>query len=203
MKAVLFAITLYAGWTGAWLLERSLEPRQPWLTTNAGSFAYWTAMKLLVWVAPALALFRPPVFAVRRPALIWGGGAGLLAGLMALMGKIIGHQPLFHSTLSWALVNAVIVSPVVEEVAFRGALLPYFLERHRFAVANSITALLFVGAHLPGWYFQGRLKSMLLSPLGGALAIFILGLLFGWTAWRGKSVSASILAHALNNLFNA
>ncbi|MBE3123029.1 MAG: CPBP family intramembrane metalloprotease [Thermoplasmata archaeon] len=41
------------------------------------------------------------------------------------------------------------------------------------------------------------------TPLGGALSIFILGLIFGYVAHRSKSVSGSIITHILNNLFNA
>jgi len=203
VRTVIWVVALYVLWTGAWVLERALEPRLPWFATAGGSFVYWTVMKLAVWVAPALLLLRPPVISVRRRALLWGSALGLLTGLMALAGRIIGHQPLFRLSPSWALVNAVAVAPVVEEIAFRGALLPALLKRYRFAVANSITALLFLGAHLPGWYFQGRLRPMLTAPAGGALSIFLIGLLFGWAAYRGKSISASILAHSLNNFFNA
>ncbi len=206
MSAIVFVLTLYLLWTAAWLLERTLEPRLPWLATGAGSFLYWTAMKVAVWIVPALALIRHQghtlAINVSRRALRWGLAIGLLTGVMALTGKLLGHQRLFHARLGWAVVNAVIVAPIVEEIAFRGALQPALLERYRFAVANTVTALLFAGAHLPGWYFQGRLRAMLTAPLGGALSIFILGLLFGWAAYRSKSVAGSILAHALNNFFN-
>jgi membrane protease YdiL (CAAX protease family) len=206
VSATVFVLTLYLLWTAAWLLERTLEPRLPWLATSLGSFVYWTAMKAAVWIAPSVALIRHQgrklTLDVSSRALRWGGAIGLLTGLMAITARLIGHHPLFHATFGWAALNAVVVAPIVEEIAFRGALLPALLERYRFAVANTLTALLFVGAHLPGWYFQGRLRAMLTTPLGGALSIFILGLLFGWVAWRSKTVAGSILAHALNNFVN-
>jgi membrane protease YdiL (CAAX protease family) len=63
-----------------------------------------------------------------------------------------------------------------------------------------VTALTFVLVHIPGWYFQGRLVEMLTTPIGGALTIFVLGLIFGVIAHRSRSILAPMLAHALNNL---
>ena len=50
---------------------------------------------------------------------------------------------------------------------------------------------------------MGVLEDKLTSPLGGALSIFLLGWIFGWLMYRGKSAVGATLAHALNNLFNA
>jgi membrane protease YdiL (CAAX protease family) len=94
-----------------------------------------------------------------------------------------------------------VIAPLFEEFMFRGAVLGALLERYRFAVANVLTAALFLGLHLPGWYFQGRLWEHLMSLAGGALAIFVLGLVFGFVAQRGRSLVASILTHAISNLF--
>jgi len=77
------------------------------------------------------------------------------------------------------------------------------LRRYRFATANTLTAVFFLGIHLPGWYFQGRLRAMLAQPVGGALSIFLIGWVLGLVAHRSKSVAASTLAHILNNLFSA
>jgi membrane protease YdiL (CAAX protease family) len=70
-------------------------------------------------------------------------------------------------------------------------------------VANSLTALFFLGIHLPGWCFQGRLWDMLAHPIGGALSILGIGWALGLVAYKSKSVAGSTLAHVLNNLFNA
>lgn len=85
---------------------------------------------------------------------------------------------------------------------FRGAVLANLLQQYRFVVANTLTALLFLGLHLPGWRFQGRLLTNLTAPVGGALAIFSLGWVFGLVMYKGKSVLGSMLAHSLNNLFS-
>ena len=211
MHALVFAVLLFMAWIGAWLLERTLEPRIVWLTTPGGHFAYWLVMKLLLWVLPALALihlsgdrFREVMgFERWRAIVVWGAGVGLALGAMTLLAKTLGHQALFSSRLGWPVFSAVLVSPIVEEITFRGAILGALNRRFRFWTANTVTALLFLGMHLPGWYFQGRLLANLQAPVGGAFSIFLLGLVFGYVAHRSKSVAASTLCHLLNNLFNA
>ena len=49
----------------------------------------------------------------------------------------------------------------------------------------------------PGWFFQGRLIEMLSAPIGGALSTFVLGWLFGWIAYKARSIGAAM--QALNN----
>jgi len=65
------------------------------------------------------------------------------------------------------------INPVVEEIAFRGAILGSLNTRFRFGVANTLTGLLFLGIHLPGWFFQGRLLANLEMPIGGALPLVL------------------------------
>lgn len=205
-----FVAALYAAWIGAWLLEGALASRLSWIPTDAGQFAYWTAMKLAIWVVPALVLIRLSGRQIRavvalnrwRSALLWGVGVGLALGALSVLSRAVGHQPLFTPQLSWPWVDAVIVSPIVEEVTFRGAVLGGLLQRSRFLIANTLTALLFLGAHLPGWYFQGRLLALLTAPVGGALSIFLIGWVLGLVYYQSRSVLGSTLAHALNNLLS-
>jgi len=105
-------------------------------------------------------------------------------------------------SLSWSLVNSLIVAPILEEILFRGAVLFALKQQYSFIIANCITSLLFLGLHLPGWYFQGCLLQKLASPVSGALSIFLLGLVFGYVAYKSKTVTGSILAHMFNNFFN-
>ncbi len=137
-----------------------------------------------------------------RAVLLWGGGVGLVLGVIAILGKTIEHQPLLIFEDTWSSISGVLVAPIVEEIVFRGAVLGALMQRYRFPIANLLTAFFFLGIHIPGWYFQGVLTDTLLSPLNGALSIFILGLIFGYVAYRSNSVSGSILAHILNNFFN-
>jgi membrane protease YdiL (CAAX protease family) len=167
-------------------------------------------MKLVLWILPAMLLIHRSGRRVRemvalhhwRAALLWGVGIGLTLGATALLTKAMRHQPLFTPGLSWGWVNGVVVAPIVEEVTFRGAVLGGFWPRYRFPIANTLTALFFLGAHLPGWYFQGRLTTLLLAPVGGALSIFLIGWVLGWVRYQSHSVLGSTLTHLLNNLFS-
>ena len=210
LAVFVFLVFLFLTWMGAWVLERAIEPSVVFISTSQGQFLYWLGMRLLLWVLPALLLIRYSGRSLSevmgstrlRAAVIWGGGIGLVLGVITLGSKVLGHQPLLSSSEALAVVSAVVVAPIIEEVAFRGAVLGALMPRYRFWTANLVTAVVFLGIHLPGWYFQGALIGDLRSPLGGALSIFILGLVFGYVAYRSKSVSGSIIAHALNNFFN-
>jgi membrane protease YdiL (CAAX protease family) len=209
-RTLCFVGFLYLAWIAAWILERTLEPRVALMATSSGRFAYWTVMKLLLWVIPAALLLRTSGRRLRdilglgrlRAILTWGGGVGLLFAAGTLIPRVIGHQPLFALHLGWPFLGGVIVAPIVEEFTFRGAVLRTLLARYRFLLANTLTAIFFLGIHLPGWYFQGRLWDMLALPIGGALSVLFIGWVLGLVAYKGKSVAASTLTHILNNLFS-
>jgi len=210
-RTLCFVGFLYVAWIGAWLLERTLEPSTGLLTTASGRFAYWTFMKLLFWVLPAAVLLHASGHQLRdtvglgrvRAIIVWGGGFGLLFAASALITRTVSHQPLFAPHFGWPFLGGVIVAPIVEEFAFRGAVLRTLLARYRFIVANTLTAIFFLGIHVPGWYFQGRLSAMLAQPTGGALSVLVIGWVLGFVACQSKSVAASTLTHVLNNLFSA
>jgi len=204
-----FVLFLYAAWIGAWLLEKALETRISWIVSGGGQFGYWTFMTLLLWLLPAIVMIHRLGLRVRdlvafsrwRSAFLWGITAGFILAAISVINNAYNHVPLISMTINWSFATSVIVAPVVEEITFRGAVLRGLMLRNRFTVANTLTALFFLGAHLPGWYFQGRLIDMLSHPVGGALSILIIGLILGYVAFKSNSISGSILTHMLNNLF--
>jgi uncharacterized protein len=100
-------------------------------------------------------------------------------------------------------VNAVMVAPIVEEITLRGFFQKGLeLNGHPFWRANTLTTIIFVAMHLPGWYFQSRVPTLLAVALR-ALPIAVLGLLFGWTKHRSGSLYAAIAVHAINNFYSA
>lgn len=204
-----FVFALYIAWTGAWMAMPLLEEHVGWPATSDARSLYWTVLKGLFWVLPAILVFRYSRMSVNdafrgrgiRSILLWGVGVGALIGAEVVIRKWISHQP-YSLAFSWPLLNVIVTAPFVEEFVFRGAVLGGLLMRYRFGVANVIASLLFVGAHFPGWYFTGSLIENLTKPVGGALSIFILGLIFGFVTLKCRSVAGGMIAHAINNLFS-
>ena len=120
--------------------------------------------------------------------------------LLHIIWHWIQRTPLLPSEMSFSLINVAIVAPIFEEFTMRGAIFGALRQRYSFAVASSITALLLVLLHCPGWFFTGNLLNNLITPIGGALSTFIVGWLCGLTAERGKTVAGAMIVHFLNNL---
>ena len=87
--------------------------------------------------------------------------------------------------LGLAIVMVVLVGPVIEEMVFRGVLLPAFDARVGRWVALSISSALFAGYHFNAW---------LLVPT------FVLGFAAGWLALRRESLWPAIALHSLYNV---
>ncbi len=124
----------------------------------------------------------------------------MAVGSTAIIPKMLTRQPLISSHLDLSFVSGVFIAPIVEEIVFRGVILDRLGTRYRFAIANVLTSVLFVSIHMVGWSFQDRLMENLTMPVGGALSIFLLSLVFGFVAHKSRSVAASTLTHMLNNL---
>lgn len=210
LMALLYFCLIFAAWVGAWLLYLRLKGEGVLPDTAFAHFLYWTAARAVLWVIPSLALMRRSgkgfldtlCPAGIKPVLIWGGGAGLLIGILSVLTRAVLGQPFLTVTWGWPLLTLVIIAPVVEEIAFRGAVMGALESSFSFAVSNLISGVLFLLIHFPGWYFMGVLAQNLRNPAGGALAILLLGWAFGYVAHRSKSLAGSILAHVLNNFFS-
>jgi len=202
---------LLASWILAWIVNVALRERFHWdVQTDT---TYWIAMKLIVWVTPALlavrviereSLVRFLDLSHARRGLLWGSLTGLALAALTFLGKTLPAGTQAHVPLvSLVLLNAVVVAPIVEEITLRG----FFLKRlelngHSFWSANLLATLLFVVMHLPGWLFKGRFPSI--ASLAQAMVpLTMLSLLFGWTKKRGQSLYGSIVVHAINNFYSA
>ncbi len=76
------------------------------------------------------------------------------------------------------------LAPLCEEAAFRGFVQNALLARLRPAGAIVASAFLFAAMHLDPVRF---------------VAVFALGLLFGWLTWRSGSIWPAVAAHVANN----
>jgi membrane protease YdiL (CAAX protease family) len=59
---------------------------------------------------------------------------------------------------------------------------------------------MFLGLHLPGWYFVGALRPSQAVVAGGVLLV---GLVAGYARHRARSTWAAVVVHFLNNLYSA
>lgn len=207
-KVIFTYASIIALWIGAWVLKLTIDAYTAVFSTSWGSFLYWTFAKILIWILPSLWLIKqfgrsiPSLFNFRlwRKYLAWGSAIGSILILLNVVGHIVKQTPLLPSELTFPLINAIIIAPIFEEFTMRGAILGALRQRYSFLLANSITALLFVLLHCPGWYFMGSLWENILAPIGGALTIYIIGWLCGLAAEGGKSVLGAMLVHFVNNL---
>ncbi|MCL2615946.1 MAG: CPBP family intramembrane metalloprotease, partial [Dehalococcoidia bacterium] len=171
-------------------------------------FVYWFIAKLIIWILPALWLIKKCGLAIRvifnvsswHSYLVWGFCIGGVLTLANIIGHCVNNTPILPQAISFSFMNAIIIAPIFEEFIMRGAIMGAFRQKHSFFFANSVTAVLFVILHCPGWYYTGNLWANLLTLAGGAVSIFIIGWLCGLATERGHSVIAGMIVHFLNNI---
>src|SRR5690606_35574301 len=91
---------------------------------------------------------------------------------------------------------ALLISPWLEEILFRGMVLKELAARMPGSAANLIASLLFVGVHLPYWLWNEGATMAVMSNCGG---VMIVSLLVGWMYLRTLSIWPATVAHAANN----
>ncbi len=121
-------------------------------------------------------------FAVLAGPVVWC--------LLYAAGNGVGIRPIAWETF----LKIALLSPILEEIVFRGGLQTLLLEygffrKRKFGIsaANVVTSLAFAAAHL---IYQ--------TPLWACL-VFFPSIIFGWARERYDSVIPSILLHAFYN----
>ena len=209
-----FVAGFYLAWVLAWLL------RMGWLERAAGSWfqdldhdtVYWTVMKLLLWLlAPALyigSLNGVGLWGYLGLSRSWKKGVAWGAVLAAVMGCL--YIPYYHRLgltgppspvfILGPFLNAALISPIVEEVFFRGFMTRQLQDRWKsFFLVNLTAALAFALIHWVGWYFQGNLFSQQTFRYTRDLVLF--GFVLGYANRFTGSVWTSLLLHMANNLY--
>jgi len=189
-----------------YLLEKTVRGYHPDWTTPT----YWTALRFatasllscgVVWererrrekeswhVAGYWRL--PPPGQTLPYLLVLAGAIIVLSDLNNLVGFLIPlperYAQLFEQLIpnpTAALLGAVIIVPIAEELVFRGLVLRRLLGTRSATQAIVLSAILFALVHVNPWQ---------------AIPAFFSGLLFGWAYVRTRSLGLCIVAHALNN----
>ena len=204
------AFTVYAlimlAWIGAWRLHDSIG-----LSAEAAvaDTLYWTVAKAIIWLLPVVVVVRG-VFKRRLTEYLSLGNvtqgvkAGCIYGIAFV--AISFMRDYFMRSFGWpainpGLLNALAIAPICEEVLFRGFFLRTMQEsKLGFWPANILTALLFLGMHLPGWYFMA--SPNLTQPFA-MIGIVLVGLVAGVARQRSGSLWGSISVHFVNNLYSS
>jgi membrane protease YdiL (CAAX protease family) len=200
-----YYVLLLVTWTGAWLLYESTNLRN---LSEGGAVAYWTAAKMILWIAPIL---LNVAFVMKRPVAdylrLTEPGRGMRIGLAigAVLVALLASVDIFVKTFgwpspAWGLLTALVIAPLFEELMFRGFVLRALQESgYGFWPANAVAALMFLGLHLPGWYFTNGLEA---AQLLLGVIVVIVGLVAGYAKRRAQSTWASVAVHFLNNLYS-
>jgi membrane protease YdiL (CAAX protease family) len=114
-----------------------------------------------------------------------------------LSGKTIAAM-LFHR--EWPTILAgVVVSPISEEILFRGFFLNGLNESLRFWKSNVISAAVFMLTHVPYWVSKNGFSGPVIKNMAN---VFMLGCLFGWVMKKTNSLWPAIGAHIANNFLS-
>ncbi len=90
---------------------------------------------------------------------------------------------------------AIVVSPIAEEIAFRGVVLQKLNQIVSFKISNSVTAIWFMVYHIPLWIARGQRVSIM-----ACLWVIFFSLWMGFFLRKSKSLWTCIVIHAAQNL---
>jgi uncharacterized protein len=93
-----------------------------------------------------------------------------------------------------------LISPLFEEILFRGLVMKELMTLLPTYLANVLTSLLFVGAHLPYWLSHGGPTQAMFANCFGVFAFSVLA---GWLFARSASTWPPTVAHIANNILSA
>ena len=181
----------------------------PWLQ-SVGDTTFRYAMinislRLLVWVLPVFLYLRfidhvNPLAYLKlkenwKRGLLFGLGLSMLIFLGSLVryGVPAPGRPFFtwNNFLSTSLLIG-----FIEEIPYRGFILPKFERCLGFWKATLITSVLFLGIHLPGWIALHLLSAYNL------ISVFIFSVGMAIVYKVGKSLWGPIIAHSLNDFIS-
>ncbi len=209
INTLIFVAIFFGLWILAWIVHNLLfhtsSPEGSLITADT---VYWVTAKLLVWLVYPILYFRKKTknqvqlvgleLKNLKKGFLFGLGASLIWVAVSL---ILQHSFKLPAGQYWLVAYVVLLTPVIEEVMFRGYILGSLMTNTpQFYIANIITSLLFVAVHCIGWSFQG----LLIVNAGSVtvVSIVVLSLVLGYVRFKSNSLLASIMLHTSNNFFS-
>lgn len=129
---------------------------------------------LALWIAPQVLSIQPPRLDGFNPFLFRD------------------HYPLFLLVVFFRFFRSVVVVPLLEEIFWRGYLLRDLIDHDFTKVAFGTFSWISFGVVTVGFCLEHASSDW---P-----AAIITGVLYNWVAYRTKSLSACVIAHAVTNL---
>lgn len=158
---------------GFWQMRQRLQlGRTPW--RNVGmAFLLWFAMwavfvVIYIVLSPSVAVVSEMGKAILKIGSLYGRLEGASLGLMSL-----------------AIIQPVLITPLAEEIIFRGTLYGWLRSKLNANLTILITATLFALYH----------PLIYLWPM-----VFVFGLLSGWVRERTNSLTPFLIIHMLNSI---
>ena len=215
LPLAVFLLAFFATWTlrATWLYSIDEQIASPWIR-----FAYANAVKSLLWLAPA-AIFTARILRQRPTAFcadIWPGRQQWIACILittlylaavAAFELSVGNKRFSLHRISsgsgdqqWPslfVTLQLLVSPLIEELFFRGFLLPTMYQIVGRWTAIATNSLLFMLIHWPYWLSHAESARLFVA---NSIGVCGFALLASWLYDRSRSVWPPTLAHTCNNL---
>jgi len=197
-----YLAVFYLTWTFVWVYGV-----YPWANRTLGSATLGYALvsivfRLLIWIVPVWAYLRyidrVDVWEYLQLKRHWRRGVviGLILTVFNFLGTMarVGYPDWSHANITWnSIVGSSALVGVFEEIPFRGFILQKLQERCGFVTSAVLSSLLFVGAHIPGWFMLGTLTA------ASVVYIFAFGVIMAIILRYSRSLWAPIVAHSLND----
>jgi membrane protease YdiL (CAAX protease family) len=121
---------------------------------------------------------------------------------VALLEVTTGGKSLSIANLSsWSPALALlqlVISPLFEEILFRGLVMKELMTLLPAYLANVLTSLLFVGVHLPYWLSHGGLTQ---TVMANTIGVFLFSVVACWKFAKTASVWPPVLGICWENSF--
>jgi membrane protease YdiL (CAAX protease family) len=114
--------------------------------------------------------------------------------LIAYSFFVRGAKGGINSISAFYFLSAVVISPLVEEAAFRGVLLQRLNQIVPFCTSNITTSILFLLYHVPLWIVRGQRVSVM-----ACLWVLFFSWWMGYFLNKSKSLWTCIIIHAVQN----
>jgi uncharacterized protein len=195
----------YVSWGWLWVYVV-----YPWANQTLGNATLSYAVinivfRSLIWLLPVFiylpSIDREPPLEFLKLTQFWKRGLiiGLALSVLDFCGTAARRGlPDWHALyLTWnSVLSTSILIGFFEEVPFRGFILQKLQERWGFWIANAVSSILFVAAHIPGWIMLGQFTAY------NVVYIFLFGSIMAIVFKYSKSLWAPIVTHSLNDFIS-